>query len=80
MTGCLDNTVYTALLLLFMWGITGMSPQRWMSSHLLRSYPERRIYSSEVSFELLLTDIISSFLHCWDRSLMPLTKSLLALT
>lgn len=29
---------------------------------------------------LLLTDIISSFLHCWDRSLMPLTKSLLALT
>lgn len=27
-----------------------------------------------------LTEIISSFLHCWDRSRMPLTKSLLALT
>lgn len=29
---------------------------------------------------ILLTDITSSFLHCWDRSLMPLTNSLLALT
>lgn len=26
-----------------------------------------------------LTEIISSFLHCWDRSRMPLTNSLLAL-
>lgn len=27
-----------------------------------------------------LTEIVSSFLHCWDKSRMPLTKSLLALT
>ena len=27
-----------------------------------------------------LTEIISSFLHCWERSRIPLTKSLLAVT